>query len=326
MINLAIIGFGYWGPRILKNIENSKLCKNVAICDINTKVKIDKKYRFYKNYKSILNNEDIDAIIIATPLNTHYEIAKYALKKNKHVWIEKPFVSNSIEAKKLIKIAKERKKIIFVDHPYIYSEAIKKVKKIVNNKNNFGELYLYDSMRVNLGIFRGDTNVFWDLAVHDISIIKFLTEFKPISINAMCDDNVIKKYESVGILKILYENNFIAHINVNWLAPIKIRQTFITGSNKMLLFNDVKVADKIQVFNKGIIDNDNPEKIGYRTGSINFPKIINLEPLANALKDFIISIKNNSQPISNGEFGLETIKILEAISKSTKNKGKNIKF
>ena len=326
MINFGIIGYGYWGPRVLRNIENNNFAKNIAICDLKKKIIKKKEYVFYKNYKDLGLNNKIDAIIIATPVNSHYEIAKFALENNKHVWIEKPMTSNSTQAKKLIELSIKKNKILFVDHPYIYSESIKKIKKIINNKKSFGDLYYYDSTRVNLGIFRGDSNVIWDLAVHDLSIINYLTNFKSYSINARANKHYSNNKESIGFLRIQYENNFLTQINVNWLAPIKIRQTFITGSKKMLLFNDVKDTDKVQVFNKGIINNDIPEKIGYRSGNIMYPQINNIEPLNNAINDFINCINKNKKPVSNGLAGLETIKILEAANISVRNNGKEIKI
>lgn len=331
-INIAIIGLGYWGPNLLRNFLKNKKCNVKALCDTNKSLL--KKYKkthpeldFFTDYKKLISNSEIDACVIATPVMTHYKIASFALKNFKHVFVEKPLAESSLNCKKLISSAKKRNLTLFVDHTFLYTDSVRVLKRY-SSKDNFGDKLYYDSTRINLGLIQNDINVLWDLAVHDLSILNYLYKDSPIAVSAVGHKHFVSKPITSAFMTLKYKSNFIAHINVSWLSPVKIRQTILAGSKKMILYNDLEVKNKIVVHNKGVnvIKNENSSKnlVKYKIGGTNTPKLKNIEALSIAVEDFILSIAKNKHPISNGNIALKIVKILESADRSMEQNGKSI--
>ena len=334
MIKVAIIGYGYWGPNLLRNFENSNFFEVKYVCDKNKeslkKIRsVNKEIIKTSEINKVLKDDSIDAIAISTPVRSHYKIAESALRAGKHIFVEKPLADSSAKCKKLIQLALKKSLIIFVDHTFLYTDAVSTIKKIVE-KNDFGELLYYDSTRINLGLIQDDVNVLWDLAVHDLAILNYISKLNPIEVSAVGHKHIKNKPETAAYLTIKYQNNFIAHINVNWLSPVKIRKTILGGSNKMIVFNDLEASDKVIVHSKGVNvvkkQNSSANLIKYRIGDTLIPNLRNKEALAEAVSEFYLSIKEkkfNSK--SNGNDGLNVVNILEAADKSIAKNGKPIK-
>ncbi len=333
-LNIAIIGLGYWGPNLVRNFQNNKNCKIVALCDLDNSLL--KKYRikfpdskFFNDFKKLVKFKDIDACVIATPVSTHFDIALNALKNNKHVFVEKPLADSSSKCKRLINLANKRNLILFVDHTFLYTDAVQTLKKY-SLKNNFGKKLYYDSTRINLGLIQNDINVLWDLAVHDLSILSYIYKEKPLSVSAIGHQHFPSKPITSAFMTLKYKSNFVAHINVSWLSPVKIRQTIFAGSNRMILYNDLEKSNKITVHDKGVnvIKDQNNSKnlVKYKIGGFHMPKLSNKEALSGAVLDFIDSILNNRQPTSNGKLAILIVKILESADKSMNLMGSSVKI
>jgi predicted dehydrogenase len=334
MINVAVIGIGYWGPNLVRNfVANPKTHINTC-CDLNQD-RLNLIRRFYpslktkKDYREIITDSKIDLIAICTPVFSHYEIAKGALNEGKHVLIEKPMTSKSEEAEDLIDLAEKNGLKIFVDHTFVFTGAVRKMKELIEN-DDIGDLYYFDSVRVNLGLFQHDVNVLWDLAPHDISIMHFLLNQRPESIvaNGAAHFNGL---EDVAYLTVYYPNNLIAHINVNWLSPVKIRQTLLAGTKKMIAWDDNQPSEKVLVYDKGIevvqtVDQVYHMLVQYRTGDMYAPKIDSTEALTTEIDHIVDVIENNSKSDADGDAGWMVVKILEAADQSLKQRGKEIKF
>ncbi len=334
-MKIGLIGLGYWGPNLLRNLIENKSFDVKYICDLNKDIlkKIhfnDKQIVKTTDYNDIISDKNIDAVFIATPVNSHFQIAKTSLNANKHVFIEKPLSENKKKCNVLIQLAKKKSLTLFVDHTFLYTPAVMEIKKICSNKN-FGELIYYDSTRINLGLIQNDINVLWDLAVHDIAILNYLRNEKPIKVSCVGHKYIASKPETAAYLTIKYKTNFVAHINVNWLSPVKIRKTILGGSKKMIVYDDLEPSDKLKIYNKGI-DVIKKEKssinlIKYKVGDTIIPSLNTKEALSQAISDFYQAITNkNFTCKSDGVKGLEVVKILEAASKSMKLDGKPIKI
>ena len=318
MLNIGIIGLGYWGPNLYRNFSDNKKCKVTAICDLDANrskrfLQIDNKLRYYQKYSDLIKDNSLDAIVIATPVKTHYKIAINALKNRKHVFVEKPLSDNSLNCKRLIEYAKKHKLKLFVDHTFLYTDAVRKIKELTLKKS-FGETLYYDSTRINLGLVQSDVNVLWDLAVHDLAILDFIKAEMPTYVSAVGINSIKSKPVSIAYLTLKYKSNFVAHINVNWLSPVKIRKTLIAGSNKMILYNDLEPSDKIRLFDKGVnvISDESSSKnlVKYRVGDTSMPFLQNKEALATAVIEFIDSIVKDRSPLTSGESGLRIVQIL----------------
>lgn len=334
MIKIGIIGMGYWGPNLYRNFDSNKDFLVKYICDrdlkVLNKISVSKKYTLkVNNYKKIINDSDIQAIVIATPVSTHYSLAKECLEAGKNIFVEKPLADSSIKCQSLINIAKKNSLTIFVDHTFLYTSAVNKMKEIASKKD-FGNLLYYDSTRINLGLIQNDINVMWDLAVHDLAILNFIESKKPKIVSAVGHKHFKSKPVTSAYLTIKYDNNFVAHINVNWLSPVKIRQTILGGSKKMILYNDLEPSDKIKVFNKGVdvIKNENSPSnlVEYKVGDTFLPNLKNTEALKTAVLEFKKMINNKRyKSRSTGEHGMDVVKILEAADKSMSNNGRPVK-
>ena len=334
MIKIGIIGMGYWGPNLYRNFDLSKdfLVKYVCDRDLKLLKKISLSNEFtskVNNYKKIINDSDIQAVVIATPVSTHYSLAKECLEAGKHVFVEKPLADSSKKCQSLINIAKKNSLTLFVDHTFLYTSAVNKMKEIASKKD-FGNLLYYDSTRINLGLIQNDINVMWDLAVHDLAILNFIENRKPKIVSAVGHKHFKSKPITSAYLTIKYDNNFVAHINVNWLSPVKIRQTILGGSKKMILYNDLEPSDKIKVFNKGVdvIKNENSPSnlVEYKVGDTFLPNLKNIEALKTAVLEFKKMIHNKKyKSRSTGQNGMDVVKILEAADKSMANNGRPVK-
>jgi predicted dehydrogenase len=334
MIKIGIIGMGYWGPNLYRNFDSSKYFLVKYVCDRDLKVlkKISVNNELtskVNNYKKIINDSDIQAVVIATPVSTHYSLAKECLELGKHIFVEKPLADSSKKCQSLINIAKKNSLSIFVDHTFLYTSAVNKMKEIASKKD-FGNLLYYDSTRINLGLIQNDINVMWDLAVHDLAILNFIEKRKPKIVSAVGHKHFKSKPVTSAYLTIKYDNNFVAHINVNWLSPVKIRQTILGGSKKMILYNDLEPSDKIKVFNKGVdvIKNENSPSnlVEYKVGDSFLPNLKNTEALKTAVLEFKKMIHNKKyKSRSTGQNGMDVVKLLEAADKSMVNNGRPVK-
>ena len=331
-MNIGIIGYGYWGPNLVRNFSLVNNCKVKMVSDFRQDrlVIVSKTYPGIKvstDPDDILLSKEIDAVVIATPVFTHFSLAKKALENGKHVLLEKPMTSTIKEAEELMNLAKQKGLILMVDHTFLYTGAVMKMKQLINEKS-IGEIQYFDSSRINLGLFQIDVNVLWDLAPHDISILLHLINKIPYSVNATGVSHTKNGIENVAYLTINYSENFIAHFSCSWTSPVKLRTMLIGGDKKMLVFNDLEPSEKIRIYDTGYNYKTDEEKnrlmVDYRTGDVYIPKLESKEALFGMASDFINSIINKTEPLSNAQLGLDVIQILEASQQSIKNKGKEI--
>lgn len=333
-MKVAVIGVGYWGPNLIRNFLSLDEVENVIACDHDESRLAKMRKSFYgietaSDYEEIISRADVDIVAIATPVSSHYEIAKKSLLAGKHCWIEKPMTASVAEAEELIELAEKRGLKIFVDHTFIYTGAVRKMKEIITS-GRLGELYYFDSVRINLGLFQHDVNVIWDLAPHDLSIMDYLLERNALAVSAMGSCHVGNDLEDIAYLTLFFENNLIAHFHVNWLAPMKIRRTLIGGTKSMIVYDDTEVSEKVKIYDKGIEVTTREgvynTLVQYRTGDMLSPKIEEMEALSVGTEHFIDCIVNDKKPLTDGVSGLNIVRILEASTVSIKNQGKLIEI
>ncbi len=331
-MKVAVIGAGYWGPNLIRNFLAQDEVENVIAVDRdeNRLAKMRKTFHGIEtafDYEEVVEREDVEIVAIATPVSLHFEIAKKSLLAGKHCWIEKPMTVSVAEAEELIELAEKNNLKIFVDHTFIYTGAVRKMKEIITS-GRLGDIYYFDSVRVNLGLFQHDVNVIWDLAPHDLSIMDFLLERKPLAVSAIGSCHVGNGLEDIAYLTIQFENDLIAHFHVNWLAPVKIRKTLIGGTKSMIVYDDTEASEKLKIYDKGIEvktrEGIYDTLVQYRTGDMLSPKIEQTEALNLAAQHFIDCIKNDKKPMTDGVSGLNVVRILEASEVSIKNQGKLI--
>jgi predicted dehydrogenase len=331
-MNIAIVGFGYWGPNLVRNF-NSVTGVNVShICDNRPERQAHAK-KLYPNadvttgFEAILKDTSVDAVAIATPVFTHHKLAKAALNADKHVLIEKPMTSTVAEAEELIALAKQKGKVVMVDHTYLYTGAVQKIKSLVD-EGTIGNIQYIDSTRINLGLFQADINVLWDLAPHDISICSHIMKGKPTAVQATGISHTKNGLENIAYLTLRYGDDKIAHFNCSWSSPVKVRHMLIGGDKKMIVFNDLEASEKIKIYDTGysVQSDEDKEKImvDYRVGDIHVPKIANKEALGGMASDFFDAITKGTTPLSDADLGLEVVAILEAAQISIKNGGKEV--
>lgn len=332
MVKIALIGFGYWGKNLFRNFNsiNNVEIKYIIDSDLSKLKEISKNFSNIitdTDYKKILEDNTIDAFIIATPSSTHFDIAKDALNTNKHVFIEKPMTTSLKNAIELKALAESKNKTIQIDHTFIYTPSIQKIKELIN-KQEIGNILFFDSTRINLGIFQSDVNVLWDLAAHDLSIMLYLLNERPISLQANGISHSSNGIENIAYLTIKFKSNLIAHFNCSWSSPVKIRMLLIGGEKKMIVYNDLEPTEKLKIYQTNLRDNLEKHRnnllVDYRTGDLFIPKLENTEALYNIASEFIYCIRNNKVPISDVNFGIEVIKLLEAAEYSIKNNGKEV--
>ena len=332
MIGIGVIGYGYWGPNLVRNFSEIPGARVVAVCDMSAERLnlVQERYPTIvttREYKELITNPSVDAVAIATPISTHFKLAMEVISAGKHVLLEKPMTWSSEEGKKLIEESQKRNLILMVDHTFIYMGAVRKIKELVDSKK-IGDVYYYDSTRVNLGLFQHDVNVIYDLAVHDISIMDYiLGGIKPSAVSVTGKSHFAGQPENVAYITLFFNSNLIAHINVNWLSPVKLRQTLIGGSKKMIVFDDLVANEKVKVYDSGIKMNKHPDQlyktmVGYRMGDVWSPNFDRTEALRNLAIHFVNCVDNNTKPITDGEMGLRVVKVLEAATKSMESFGK----
>ncbi len=331
MIKFGVIGYGYWGPNIVRNLRALDTATVVSICDKSSAAlrraqQAHPDVRVTSDFNDVLLSPDIDAVAVITPVWTHFELAKQALQNGKHVFVEKPFTSTSAQALELIELAERNNLQIMVDHTFLFTGAVKKIHQLIDD-STLGKLYYYDSTRVNLGLFQHDVNVLWDLAPHDLAIVDYLIDQRPEAIVATGQAH-FNGLTDVAYLTAYYPDNVIAHINVNWLSPVKVRTTLIGGEKKMLVWDDLEVDEKIKVYDRGVQMNSREGVydllVSYRSGDMWSPKIENVEALKAELSYFVGCIMNSERPFNDGLAGLRVVRMLEAAEESLKRKGEAV--
>src|SRR5438477_12405700 len=329
MVRFGIIGYGYWGPNVVRNLTSLEGSELTAVCDKTpaARRRMQKAHpgiTVASEASEILSSTDIDAVAVVTPVWTHYELTKAALENGKHVFVEKPFTSNTAQAQELIELAAKKNLKIMVDHTFLFSGAVKKIRELVE-EGALGKLYYYDSTRVNLGLFQHDVNVIWDLAPHDLSIMDYLIKETPEAIVATGQTH-LNGFEDVAFITLYFPDKVIAHINVNWLSPVKVRTTLIGGEKKMLVWNDLEADEKIKLYDKGVSMSTHPSNlhqllVSYRSGDMWAPQVEQIEALRAETAYFLKCIEENKKPFNDGAAGLRVVRILEAAEKSVRNRG-----
>jgi predicted dehydrogenase len=331
MLNIGIIGYGYWGPNIVRNFSSVDGARVLSVCDGSNDArkrakKANPNIEVTSDYSDIVKSPYIDIVAVVTPVSTHFHLAKEALENGKHVFVEKPFTNSVADAEKLINLAEKKGRKIMVDHTFIFTGAVRKMKELIA-EGSLGQLYYYDSIRVNLGLFQKDVNVIWDLAPHDFSIMDFLIDEKPVAVSS-CGKGHVNGKEDIAFVTAYFSNNMIAHFNVNWLSPVKVRMTLVGGEKRMLVWNDAVADEKLRVYDKGV-EVKNTENIydllvSYRSGDMWSPKVDQTEALKKEAEYFIECIYNDVTPVNDGRAGLRVVKMLEACDNSIRQEGRMI--
>jgi len=333
MIRVGVIGYGYWGPNIVRNLHGLDSTRVEAVCDKSPAAlaRVRKAYPGVKTVSDpaeILTSSQIDAVAVITPVWTHYELAKSALQHGKHVFVEKPFTSSAAQAEDLIELAARKKLTIMVDHTFLFTGAVRKIRELID-KHVLGDLYYYDSLRVNLGLFQHDVSVIWDLAPHDLSIMDHLIKDEPEAVVATGERH-LNGLEDVAYVTVYFPHNMIAHVNVNWLSPVKVRTTLIGGKKKMVVWNDLVADEKIRVYDKGVKvasqEGVRDALVSYRTGDMWSPQVEPLEALRVELDYFAQCIMNNKAPFNDGHAGLRVVRMLEAADRSISKRGELVRL
>jgi predicted dehydrogenase len=333
ILRIGVIGYGYWGPNVVRNFHGQEQSRVVAVCDKSQNSLHRVRQAFPDMHTAsdcteLLTSSEIDAIAIVTPVWTHFELAKKALENGKHVFVEKPFTCTTPQAEELIELADHKHLKIMVDHTFLFTGAVKRMKGMIDD-GTLGDLYYYDSTRVNLGLFQHDVNVLWDLAPHDLSIMDYLIKEKPEAIVATGESH-LNKVADIAFMTLYYPNNMIGHINVNWLSPVKVRMTLIGGEKKMLVWNDLEADEKLKVYDKGVqmtaADGVYQLLVSYRSGDMWAPRVEQVEALKLEAAYFVDCVLNDKTPFNDGVAGLRIVRMLEAADESLKQKGKIIQL
>jgi len=333
MIKLGIIGYGYWGPNLVRNFAELTRAEVAAVSDLDPK-KLETVKRRYPavhtttDFQDLLRDSSIDAIAVATPVSSHFELGMASLKAGKHLWLEKPMTETSLQARKLVDEAEKRKLVLHVDHTFNYTGAVRKMAEIIKS-GDLGRVYYYDSTRVNLGLFQRDVSVISDLAVHDFSILDYLLGEHPTAVSASGINHFPGTPENLAYITLFYESGTIAHVNVSWLAPVKVRNILVGGSKKMITYDDLEPSEKVKVYDKGVSFTDDPKQIhemrvGYRTGDMWAPKLDGSEALRIEGEHFIDCIEQSKVPLTDGRLGLRVVELIEAATSSMRGRGETV--
>ncbi|OGK22187.1 oxidoreductase [Candidatus Roizmanbacteria bacterium RIFCSPHIGHO2_01_FULL_39_8] len=334
MVTIGVIGYGYWGPNLVRNFFSLSSCRVKTISDsIQHRLDLAKKYypsiQTTTDVKNIFKDSSVDAVVIATPISSHFSLVKEALLNNKHVLVEKPMTASLHQAKKLVELARSKKRLLMVDHTFLYTDAVQKIMKLLA-AGEIGKVRYFDSTRTNLGLFQADVSVLWDLAVHDISLLLYFIKERPISIQASGASHTENDIENIAFITLKYKSGFIAHINCSWSSPLKIRMILIGGTRKMIVYNDVEPTEKVKLYDSGYsLHRGTKEKkfiVDYRVGDVYIPKIELFEGLSKMAQDFIQSIKTKNKPISSAMYALEVVKVLSLAEKSIKTGERPIQY
>jgi predicted dehydrogenase len=328
MLKFGVIGYGYWGPNIVRNLRSIEGCQVVGICDQSPAARkriqsANPGIPVYSDHNELVSSPDVDAIAVITPVWTHYDVTKAALQNGKHVFVEKPFTSSVAQAEELINLAEQKNLKIMVDHTFLFTGAVRKMRQLLD-EGVLGKLYYYDSTRVNLGLFQHDCNVIWDLAPHDLSIMNHLLKEDAEAISATGQTH-LNGHEDIAFITAYFPEKMIAHINVNWLSPVKVRTTLIGGEKKMLVWNDLEADEKLKIYDKGV-DVKSQEGlynvlVSYRTGDMWSPQVEQVEALRLELNYFADCIRKDETPFNDGQAGLKVVRMLEAANESVAKRG-----
>jgi predicted dehydrogenase len=335
MIGIGVIGYGYWGPNLVRNFNEVPGARVVAVSDLSA-ARLGQAHARYPaikttaDHRELLSDGAIDAIVIATPVGNHFDLAMQALHAGKHVLVEKPLAASAEQGERLIEEAARCKLRLMVDHTFVYTGAVRKIKQCIEDAR-LGQLYYYDSVRVNLGLFQHDVNVLWDLAVHDLAIMDYVLDARPCAVAATGVAHVPGQPKDVAYLTCFFDDRLIAHFHVNWLAPVKIRRTLIGGAQQMIVYDDLEPSEKIRIYDKGITLNNGAEGkyallVGYRTGDMWAPQLDSREALSVEAEHFIACIEHNQEPLTDGRVGLRVVRLLEAATHSIGQRGRPIEL
>jgi predicted dehydrogenase len=332
-VGIGVIGYGYWGPNLVRNFAERGTARMVAVSDLSVEhlTEVHARYPQVKvttDCNDVIADPDVDAVVIATPVSSHFELAMRALQAGKHVLVTKPITADPVQAMQLIDAAEQRSLVLMVDHTFVYTGAVQTIKQVVES-GNLGQLYYYDSVRVNLGLFQKDVNVLWDLAVHDLSIMDYVLGQQPVAVAATGSAHVPGQQVNLAYLTCYFEGSLIAHHHVNWLAPLKIRRTLIGGSRQMIVYDDLEPSEKVKIYDKGITVAGDPQgaretMIGYRTGDMCAPQVSLGEGLRTEAQHFLECVTHGRQPLTDGHCGLRLTHILDAAAKSLSQRGQPV--
>lgn len=335
-IKVGVIGCGYWGPNLIRNFNENQYTSLTHICDLNKERVARMKLRYPQvsvstDYRHLLKDSSVDAIAVATPVSSHFLLVREALEAGKHVLVEKPFTQTVKEAEKLVSLAAKKGLVLLVDHTFVYTGAVRDIRNRIDARE-LGDMYYFDSVRVNLGLFQHDVNVVWDLAPHDLSIMDYLVGEEPVSVAATGTAHTPGGFEDVAYLTLKFKGDLIAHFHVNWMSPVKIRKIIIGGSKKMVVFDDLDPGERVKVYDKGISLSKMSQKsayqslVQYRIGDMYAPAIETKEALSVEVDHFADCIKNSKTPVTDGEAGLRVVRVLEAASRSLKKGGAKVRL
>ncbi len=335
MIKMGMVGYGYWGPNLVRNFHEADGAQVIAASDLceDRLALLQKRYPAIETttrYRDILDDPQVDAVAIATPVASHYQIALDSLQAGKHVLLTKPMTQNSDQSMRLIEEAERRNLVLMVDHTFVYTGAVRKIKEILEN-DGLGEFFYYDSVRINLGLFQHDVDVIWDLALHDLSILDYISGMSPCAVSATGISHVSGQQENIAYLTLFFDTNLIGHVHVSWLAPVKVRRTLIGGSQKMIVYDDLEPSEKIKVYDKGLMLNERESTrrellIGYRAGDMWAPQLDGTEALSAEAAHFVDCVTNGARPLTDGETGLRMVQVLEAASRSMAARGQPVEL
>lgn len=335
MIKIGVIGYGYWGPNLVRNFMEAPGSTVVVVSDLRNERLAQLRVRYptirtVNDAGVLFKDSSLDAIVIATPVSSHFELAMAALRADKHVLVEKPLAANSEQSIQLIEEASRRHRILMVDHTFVYTAAVRKIRELII-ANALGDIYYYDAVRVNLGLFQHDVNVIWDLAIHDLSIMDYVLPEKATAVSATGISHIPGQPENVAYITLFFDSPQIAHVHVNWLTPVKVRHTLIGGSDKMILYDDLEPSEKVKIYDKGVTISQSPEAVyemlvSYRSGDMWAPRLDATEALHTEALHFIDCIENKKQPETDGQAGLRLVRTVEAAERSLRAKGQLVEI
>jgi predicted dehydrogenase len=333
MIGVGLLGYGYWGPNLARNFAEATDARLAIVSDLNPArlALVARRHpgvAITQDAAAVLADPRVDAVVVATPVSTHFDLALRALRAGKHVLVEKPLAPTAAQAAQLVEEAARRGRVLMVDHTFVYTAAVQKIQALVE-AGDLGDLYYYDSARVNLGLFQHDVNVLWDLAVHDVAIMDFVLPSRPCAVSATGASHVPGGPENIAYLTLFFAGSLIAHIHVNWLAPVKLRRTLIGGSRKMIVYDDLEPIEKLKIYDKGITLTNGQERVyqllvGYRTGDMWAPHLDTAEALHTEVRHFLDCVASGRRPLTDGVVGLRVVQILEAASRSLAERGRPV--
>lgn len=333
MICVGLIGYGYWGPNLARCLADEEGCRLLAVHDRDEAARTRALQRYpgvdgCAEVEALIEDPRLDAVVIATPVHTHYPLALAALDAGKHVLVEKPLAASTAEARRLVAAAERHGRVLMVDHTFVYTPAVRKIRELLDN-GKVGQVQYYDSIRINLGLFQSDVNVVWDLAVHDLAILAYLLDEAPVSVAANGARHLLGRPENMAFVTLSYPSGAVAHINVNWLAPVKVRQMLIGGSRQMIVYNDLEPSEKVKVYDRGAHliqgrDEIDRLRVGYRTGDMWAPQLAPTEALRTCVAHFLDCIERGRAPVTDGRVGLDIVELLEAATSSMRLGGRPV--